>query len=221
MPSGAKNLFSGKLIGGVAKLIDTHNELNPPGRGKRQLTHITHAGVLMLCAAWELYVEEVVAESATFLVRDAASPDFLPDRIKGKIAQVAKNDPHNHGALKLCGEGWKELYVNAAKSACAKLNTPKFGSVSELFYDWLDIKSDELAASWRHDSAELNAFVTLRGEIAHRGADAPYVRRDKLKECLTMIEMLAVDTDNFLARHLKALSHNGRRPWNVSPIPHS
>lgn len=221
MPSAAKNLISGKLVGSVSKMIDTHNELNPAGRGRRHLTHITHGGVLMLCAAWELYIEEVISEGVSFLVRDAESPDFLPDRIKGKIAQVAKSDPHNHGALKLCGEGWKLLYSEAAKGACNKLNTPKFGTISELLHDWLDISSDNLRDSWRYQTADLNGFVTLRGEIAHRGADAPYVRRDALQNYLTMIETLVVDTDNFIARHLKAISHSGRRPWNVVPVAHT
>lgn len=201
-------------------MIETHNELNPPGRGRRNLTHITHGGVLMLCAAWELYVEAVLEECAAFLVQGANLPDFLPDRIKGKIAQVANNDRHEHGALKLCGDGWKDVYVTSAKLDCSKLNTPKFGAISGLFQDWLALEPKSVEDAWRRGKEELNQFVTVRGEIAHRGADAPYVRRTALSSYMEMIEDFVVDTDNLLARHLKLISHNSRRPWNVIPIPH-
>lgn len=89
----------------------------------------------MLCAAWEMYIEDVLLEGANFLTTRIASADHLPNRVKGKIAQAAKKDSRDFGVLKLCGDGWKDVYLQQVKNECAKLNTPKYGQVSELLFD--------------------------------------------------------------------------------------
>lgn len=218
MPSDSRQFFKRKLLPDVGKLLETHDELNPPGRGRRHLGHITRSGVLSLCSAWELYVEDVVLESAKFLIRDITTPDNLPDRVKGMIVKVAKADKHNFGVLTLCGTGWKTIYLDAVRTNCERLNTPKFGNVSSLMYDWLGVDIGSLEDAWRNPKAHLNDFVTLRGEIAHRGADAQYVRRDALSNSITLIDQFTIDTDNFLRSHLYECTNMVRRPWNTIPI---
>lgn len=165
----------------------------------------------MLCAAWELYVEEVLVESVGYLTCSLDLPDRLPANVKGRLAQVAKNDPHAHGALRLCGNGWKDVYLEAVKKDCSSLNTPKFGQVSELLEKWLGLSAADLENGWRHDRAALNDFVTLRGEIAHRGADATYVRITRLVELKAEIDERVIDTDRTLSDYLMGIG--GRRPW--------
>lgn len=212
MPSNARKNFSKRLLPDVASLIQTHRDVNPDGHGRRALGHITRSGVVMLCAAWELYIENLVAESVEFLTRDAQTPDFLPDRVKGKIAQTAKNDQHAHGALRLCGDGWKSVYRDAARRDTEKLNAPKFGNINNIFFDWLAIP--DISVNWRHPREELNRFVELRGEIAHRGAEASYVRITRLVELKNMIDDLSLDVDRTLSDYLRSISVNGARPWN-------
>ena len=218
MPSNARQLFKRKLLPDVKKLLETHDELNPVGRGRRHLGHITRSGVLSLCSAWELYVEEVVLESAQFLMQDVDVPDGLPDRIKGMLVKTAKADKHNFGVLNLCGTGWKAVYQRAVVIECAHLNTPKFGNISSLMHDWLGVDTDELENAWTHTKDDLNEFVTRRGEIAHRGADAEYVRRSALAEYCDLIDRFTIDTDNFLRNHLCECADDRRRPWNIIPV---
>lgn len=211
MPSNARKLFRDKLLPDVAALIETHRTVNPNGQGRRALGHITRSGVVMLCAAWELYIEEVLVESVKFLVAHEDLPNRLADNVKGRIAQAAKSDPHAHGALRLCGDGWKAVYVEAVKKDCAGLNTPKFGQVSELLEKWLGLPPADLEGGWRTDRATLNDLVTLRGDIAHRGADAAYVRISRLGELKAESDDRVVDTDRVLSDYLFRLA--GRRPW--------
>lgn len=213
MPSQSRKLFRDKLVPDVANLVDTHRKLNPGGHGRRALGHITRSGVLMLSAAWELYIEEVLVEGVIFLVEAADSPDFLPDGVKGKIAQVAKNDKHAFGALKLCGLGWRTVYADAVRKDCENFNTPKFGNIAKLYSDWLNVDQGSFQNSWRHPPSEINEFITLRGEIAHRGADARYVQIKKLTQLKMLVDDLVVDTDRFLSDHLKDLCNRNRRPW--------
>jgi hypothetical protein len=112
----------------------------------------------------------------------------------------------------LCGTGWKNVFLNAVQKDVEKLNTPKFGMISELFKKWLALP--DFDSNWRHPATALNEFVTLRGEIAHRGADARYVRISELVSLKGMIDDLVVDTDRRLGDHLKEIGHRNVRPWN-------
>ena len=211
MPSQSRNDFRKKLLPDVTALIDSHRMLNPNGRGRRRLGHITRSGVLMLCAAWEIYNEDVLIECIEFIVKHECNAHNLPDRVKGKICQAAKKDKHEFGVLRLSGNGWKAVYRKEAVRQCEALNTPKFGNISSLFHDWLGIEESKLEDAWRHSKLELNEFVTLRGEIAHRGGDAKYVPISELKSLKEKIDDLIVDTDRMLCLYTRDLI--GKQPW--------
>ncbi|UWR21474.1 HEPN domain-containing protein [Sulfitobacter sp. S190] len=202
----------------VQKLLKTHEELNPPGRGRRHLGHITRSGVLSLSSAWELYVEDVTIECAEFLIAGSDVPDALPNRVKGQLVKTAKSDKHDFGVLLLCGEGWKNVFLSAVRQNCSILNTPKFGQISSLFHDWLGVDANDLENAWSYSREDLNNFVSLRGEIAHRGPDAPYVRRNELRNKVELIDRLTIETDNFLRNYLRRVATANRSPWNRIPI---
>lgn len=211
MPSRSRVLFRDKLLPDVQSIDDTHRQVNPDGHGRRKLGHLTRSGVVMFCAAWELYIEEVLVEATEALLKDADTPDFLPNQIKGRLCQFVKNDKHAFAALNLCGLGWKQTLIDAVKADTDRLNTPKFGNIEELFKTWLAL--DALDANWRHTREQLNEFVTLRGEVSHRGADARYVRITELREYKNMIDDLVIDTDRTINDHVQQISSNGRKPW--------
>jgi hypothetical protein len=215
MPSESFENFYKKLLPDVSALIKTHADMNPSGRGRRKLAHITRSGVVMLCAAWELYIEDVALESVRVLTKEALIPDFLPDSIRGKIAQKAKNDKHNFGALKLCGQGWRQVYIDGVQEDVSNLNTPKFGNIKDIFSNWFDLP--DISKVWTNDTDCLNEFVSLRGEIAHRGASAGYVTIVKLTEFSSLIQTFVNDTDNGLSEHLEKIGLNKKKPWRKQP----
>ncbi len=211
MPSNSRQFFRDRLLPDVANLIDAHRQLNPEGRGRRKLGHITRSGIVMLCASWELYIEQVLEESVRYLCENALTPDFLPDSVKGEIARSAKSDKHNFGVLKLCGDGWRQVYIDSAIQDATRLNTPKYGNISDFFKKWLGIV--DIDQSWRHSREELNKFVTIRGEISHRGADACYITIAALKTYKSLIDDLTIDTDRLLGDYLYDISDTRHRPW--------
>lgn len=212
MPSKSRKVFRDKLLPDVVSLIEAHRKLNPSGRGRRALGYVTRSGILMLCAAWEVYVEDVLIEGLEHTVNRCGKVENLPARVKGKICQVIKSDKHDFALLKLAGDGWKNEIALSCKRDCESLNTPKFGQVSTLLGDWLGVDDKELLKSWRHSKEALNEFVMLRGEIAHRGADAQYVQISTLREYKEKIDEFVLDTDRFLSNHIKSVC--GVRPWN-------
>lgn len=199
------------MLPDVSHLIDAHRSLNPTGRGRRKLGYITRSGVIMLCAAWELYVEDVIVEAAKHVVERADTHNELRSAIKKRLSLVAREHKHDHGPLELCGDGWRALYVASATKDVASLNTPKFGDISILFKKWLDLMDVE--RDWDTTRDELNEFVRTRGEIAHRGADATYISITKLRIYRTMIEGLVAKTDSRIAEHVRDITTQTAYPW--------
>jgi hypothetical protein len=112
MPSSALIKFENNMLVDVDRIIQSHGQLNHDGMGRRGLGHITRSGVLMLCAAWELYLEELLIESARIFIRRAHSPGQLPQPVQKEIAKVVRESKHELKPLELAGDGWKIIYDN-------------------------------------------------------------------------------------------------------------
>lgn len=210
MPSAALLKFEKNLLVDVDRIIESHGQLNHEGYGRRGLGHITRSGVLMLCAAWELYVEELLTESARILQDRATSPDQLPLPVQKEISKAVRESKHELKPLELAGDGWKTVYANHVNTRASALNTPKSGNLDVLFEHLIGMA--DLSATWTAGSTVVNAFVSARGDIAHRGRDAGYVQIDALKCYKQQVVRTVIDTDNAVADFLKANSQGGS-PW--------
>ncbi len=212
MPSSAFQKFERNMLVDVDRTIEAHANLNHDGRGKRGLGHITRGGVLILCTAWELYLEEVIPEGIRFFIDRIESPIGLPKDVKKELARTVKASKHELKPLELAGEGWKNLYRNHANETLAGLNTPKSENLDRLFKRLLGVPS--ISGSWSVGAQTINDFVKIRGEIAHRGRDASYVNILQLSAFKKVIVSAAIDTDNHLAGFLRDNTPGTARPWN-------
>lgn len=210
MPSAALQKFECNLLVDVDRIIESHSTLNHDAPGRRGLGHLTRSGVLMLCAAWELYLEELARESALILAQRAANPGSLPTSVKKEIAKVVRDSKHELKPLELAGDGWRIVYSNHVGQTTSGLNTPKSTNVDALFKRLCGV--EEMSAKWSVGAAAIDAFVTARGEIAHRGRDATYVRIGLLREYREQVIRTVVDTDNAMADFIRANSAGGS-PW--------
>lgn len=211
MPSKALRKFESRLVSDVKSLVDTHKELNGPDPGKRGFGHLTRAGVVMLCAAWEIYLEELVRECVSFYCDRVISPRKLPKTPAKEISNYVKNHKHELKPLELAGDGWKNVFQSLCEATIASFNTPKSTVADQLFRKLAGI--EKVSESWTVTAAEVDNFVTRRGEIAHKGSEAPYVRIDVLQTDLSHIEKSVRDTDNELAEHIKETTPQGKSPW--------
>jgi hypothetical protein len=126
----------------------------------------------MLCAAWELYLEEWLVESIRILIQRATSPKQLPQPVQKEIAKVARESKHELKPLELAGDGWATVYDNHAPQTVQGLNTPQSTNIDPLFKRLAGV--EELSASWSIGVDTLNNFVSARGDMAHRGRDVTY-----------------------------------------------
>ncbi|MCP1213956.1 HEPN domain-containing protein [Acetobacter okinawensis] len=213
MPSKALNKFENTMMTDVTRIIESHATLSAGSPGKKGLGHLTRGGVLLLCAAWELYLEEVLGEAVNFASEKASAPDDLPKDVKKAIAAFVTGSQHELKALAMAGDGWKLVYKEAAQIKIDAVNTPKPGIINPIFKKFLGVNN--ISSCWHHGEQPVKDFVTARGDIAHRGGDAGYVTISKLRDDYKPIIMrTALDTDNYISQHLRDMFPALQRPWN-------
>jgi len=102
--------------------------------------------------------------------------------------------------------------VDAVEAKTSGLNTPKHENLKPLFDKVLGIP--DVGCAWVNGATLLDEFVKRRGEVAHRGRQAKYVRFAELKKAVSVVSGYVVETDNFLSDYLRPLVTPARRPWN-------
>ena len=133
MPSRAFLKFETNMLSDVDRMIESHGQMNGDGRGRRGLGHLTRGGFLLLCAAWELYLEELILESVDVCAARVDNPDTLPEEVKHTISNYVRESKHHFKPLFMAGDGWKLMYKELAREQTLNLNTPKGHNVNSMF----------------------------------------------------------------------------------------
>lgn len=216
MPSSALAKLKNNLID-VDRLIEAHTALGTGQPGRHGLGHITRSGVVMLCGAWELYAEQVLVEAVRVVADRLDLPDQLPVPARKRLSAHVKGAKNELKPLELAGTGWKTVYVRDALDVAAGVNTPKSHILDEqLFTPFVGCL---VSTCWTCGADAVDDFVSVRGDIAHRGRDADYVTIWRLRDYRAMIFKVAIETDNHMANEVKSISPTHRIPWQRSPLP--
>ena len=213
MPSLALRKFEGPMILDVNRMIQTHADITNGQQGNRGLGHLTRSGVLLLCAAWELYIEEVLVEAVEKIIERVASPSELPSPVKLRISEYIRASKHNLKPLEMAGDGWKLIYLEIAREWVIGLNTPNRHNVNIGFNRFIGY--NDISGSWILGEDVVNDFVSLRGGVAHRGADIQNIRFHALKDNhKPNICQCASEMDNAISNFIRVEYPDDRFPWN-------
>lgn len=221
MPSESFKEFE-KNLTDVKRLVSLHNTLSRPngtgGRGKRGLGHLTRAGIVLLCAAWERYVESVLEEGAGFLA-SKHTLDTLPASTKKLVQDFVNGGKSGFSAATLPAnlkpvmvEAVRYKTVGSPSANVFGLNTPKHKQLKPLFDSILCVT--DIGNHWSKKTKPIDDFVSARGEVAHRGGQAKYVHFAVLTKAVVLVSDYVIETDNFLSDHLRGLVMPKQRPWN-------
>lgn len=165
-----------------------------------------------MCAAWERYVETVLAEGAQVTAGRLPDINGLPPAVRQKVTNHANNNANAWTAAQLATPAWIQIYADAIKVRVDKLHTPKHHKLKPLFEDFLAIP--DIGAAWSTGAAPIDDFVVLRGEVAHRGGQSRYIRFGQLEDLEVAVKRYVKETDNFLSDHLRTIVNPRHRPWN-------
>jgi hypothetical protein len=186
--------------------LDLHELVSGTDVGRRSaaLQVLNRSGIVLVCAVWEAYCEDLVAEALNHLVNHVSGPGGLPDGLRKLIAKEVRADPHDLAAWALAGDGWKSYVVTRLGKLELErnrgLNTPKAKNIDSLFADGLGMSSLSDAWHWSGMGApqatrKLDDYVSLRGDIAHRGSATSAVGKNRVRNFLSHATSLVGMTD--------------------------
>ena len=173
MASEARAFFT-VALDDVANLMWFHENEGGGAPGKRaaHFGSLNKSAIVLLCAAWESYIEFVICEAADRNIQYAASPDAMLKSLKKLVGSHVRDGKDESTWQLLAGDGWKNLAKSVVRAKVGSLNTPKSHQITELMSSVLDVR--DICANWTWHknpvgvpSAKLNDFVKLRGAIAH------------------------------------------------------
>ncbi len=212
MSSKARDTFEANAQD-VARLLELHQEVGGADRGRRTgLEVLNKSGIVLMCAVWEAYIEDLAAEVVEHYV-DEATPEKLPPKLRETIGKELKNQKDSDSPWKLAGRGWKRELKYRLKGLQAKrnatLNAPKAGVVDAFFEESIGIPNVSSKWRWQKMSIarareKLDEFVTLRGDIAHRVNASTPVHKSRVEEFRDHVERLVALTDDYVNAQVRA-----------------
>lgn len=220
MPSKARLAYD-ESSKDVRRLVEIHTELGGEERGRRhQLEVLNKSAIILITAIWEAYCEDIVTEAVNHLIKHSANSTELSKEMKKSIAKELKSDLNEIAIWDLADEGWRKVLekrtAKMQEERNRRLNTPKAEQIRELFQRALGIEDITAAWSWqrmpsKEASAKLDRYVTLRGEIAHRGTAATGVTKAQVEDYVNHINQLVGKTGGRVNAHAK--SATGKVLW--------
>lgn len=218
MPSKSREKFT-ENSKDVERLLKIHTDVagDAPGR-KWGVEVLNKSAVILVCAVWEAYVEDVLHEALDHVSAKLTDPSKLPLELRKLIAKQVRDDKNDLAPWNLAGAGWQGQLAKNLESLKARFtggwNTPKSNPVKELFENALGLA--DVTASWKRTTLtvakarkKLDDYVKLRGDIAHRSKAASSVTKDQASEFLEHVQRLVEFTDSAVSAHVKTFTGSG------------
>ena len=201
----------------VDRVIVEHEAVQQGRQGNMNLGYLTRAGVLFLCAGWELYNEELVLEAVQKILDRVTGPDRLPTKVQKVISNYVREAKHELKPLALAGDGWRTVYQDKANEVVATLNTPKKGVIDNLFHTLIGF--EDVSEKWSCGSKAINDFVSVRGDVAHKGADAATIHIRTLRDVFKpRITQTVLEMDHAISTFIRDAYPDDGYPWRRRPI---
>lgn len=187
-----------------------------PGDKRKTAEVISRSAIVLTCASWEAFVEDLALEGLQKLYALRSSGTPLDEEACAAILRVERAIPELRGAAHVL-----DLLQRNQTRVLGQFNTPKSANVDSLFIRALNLEAVSSAWKWRGTRtlaarSQLDTFVSLRGDIAHRTKAANRVTRRDAAQFCALVERLSLCTANRLNDWMS--SQSGRRPWDVAPM---
>jgi len=198
----AHRSFLDEAVPDIERLIDFHAKEtgSAPGRRRPDIQVVSRSAVVLICASWEAFCEDLAAEALNHLADHAAEASALPKEIKKTLKKSLLNEHDELAIWALADGGWRDVLRQRAQLLSSDedrtLNTPKPIQVKEFFLKYVGIPDITAAWKWHKNNPPrpadlLTKFVTLRGSIAHRGSPAGGVLKKHATDGLDLVQRLA------------------------------
>jgi len=181
---------------------------------------LNKSAVVLITSIWEAYCEDLAAEALGHIVKHSKTASSLSKEIKKLVAKELKSDTNQLAIWDLSDDGWRQVLqarlARLQKNRNRRLNTPKFANIDELFLTAIGIT--EISKSWRWTNmtasqarTKLDKYVTLRGEIAHRGTASRSCSKQQVDDYFAFIKRVVGKTGGRVNTHVKKAT--GKPLW--------
>jgi hypothetical protein len=212
MPSLARLAFEHNY-GDVQRLFAIHSELVGETPGKKDGVEVLNkSAIVLMCAVWEAYCEDIAAEAVEHLVQHAKDASKLPKTLRKNIAKELKADRDDSAVWLLADDGWR-AHLRARTKAMAeernrKLNTPTTDKIKDLFDDAIGLPDVPSAWYWastdpKKAARKLDKYVSLRGDVAHRSRAADNIKKTHAWGFANHAKRLVEKTDDYINDELR------------------
>ena len=192
--------YKENLIVDVEELINDHVNKRTGSRGKQNLGYLTRSAWIMLCGAYEHFLE-LLAEDVLNNVLERISADKLHRGTKKALVEFIESRKDESFCLRLSGDGWKDVLRDLFNLKRDAFHTPSIKNTIELF----SIVGIDISGAF--DDAQiherLNDFIKTRGEIAHKGRKARYPHIKEIEDYKDFFDSLVVQIHNHVVDKYK------------------
>lgn len=209
----------------VDRLMALHEQISGDAPGRRYgLEVLNKSAIVLLCAAWEAYCEDIVSEVVEHYVHHAPDAGCLPQALRKQIATELNDDKMRMWSL--AGDGWREVLKTRLDGLKVErdrmLNTPKTAQIKKLFNDHAGYRDITGHWYWRGRTVEsscdtLDELVTLRGAIAHRVGAEDAVRKINVTKYTELIARLVKKCDHSMTMAAEEVTGKPLNPPITEP----
>jgi hypothetical protein len=203
----------------VRRLLQIHRKLGGKGVGRRVQLEVIHKSAMVLITAfWEAYCEDIAAEALENIVTNAPDASHLTKALKKQIAKELKESKIEIAVWDLADGNWKTVLKARLKTLAEErnrnLNTPKAENIDTLFDNAIGLGSVSSSWKWNRvtpDQArkKLDRFVTLRGDIAHRGSASVSCGKKDVLSYIRHVDRLVSKTGGRVNTYTKSITGVG------------
>jgi len=215
MPSNARTAFDAN-VKDIDNLVALHAAKGGTKPGRRyDLEVLNKSAIVLITSFWEAYCEDIAEEALEMIVQHAPDADALPNKIKAIIAKPLKEDKNDLAIWAISDEKWRAVlqsnFAALKDERNATFSTPKSFHVNKLFETGVGLT--DMSSNWKWTgmtaakaAKKLNDFVTMRGDIAHRGSATTSVQKAEVVEYLSLVKKLAAKTGGVVKKHVKTIT---------------
>lgn len=213
LPSKAHRAFK-ENCADIDRLIDIHSRLTGTAPGRRYDVEVLNkAAIVLITSFWEAYCEDLAAEALEHVVNHSKTAANLPNDLQKAVAKSLKAETHDLAVWRLADDGWRVVLrsrlADLQQERNKKLNTPKAEQIDDLFVRAVGINNVSSRWYWNNMPAQrakdkLDGYVSLRGEVAHRGRAARTIHKSAVVDYYSHVWIIVGKTDGYINRVIRS-----------------
>ena len=207
----------------VDRLFEIHREVGGQERGRRHqgLEVLNKSAVVLTCACWEAFIEDLCLEAVDHLTKEVKTPEAIPQSLRASCFK--RLEIREAGDFwKIAVANWKKIVKDNAESRAHGrkgdygFTTPSAENVKELFRHTIGLRDATENWKWQKQSRassvnKLKELIRLRSKIVHRVETPDSVHLHDAKKQRQFIGNLGEATDESVRRYLENTTNTS--PW--------